>query len=185
MKFNSPATLASIVCSAMIPAASAQPGTSCTTTVSVLSELPGHFFHRLQRRSCAAGCHPPPQEWKHVIKEHVIRQLVEDSTNHTDSHDTRVAIATFLNKLVFNTAEECQDELKDKDLCHNSEAVQPFVDCVNKHAQSTVADSGPDLFRHLNEERCKEATEYFTGDQLWQVDFPEHIKGYIKDCHRL
>ena len=185
MKFSSPATLAGIVCSAMIPAASAQLGTSCITTVSALSELPGRFIHHLQRESCAAGCHPTPQEWNHVIKEHVMRELVEDGAEYCDAHDAKDAFTSFLNKLMFNTAEKCKDKLGDKHLCHDSDAVQPFIDCIDRHAHSAVAGAAPSLFPYLNEKRCKKATEYFTGDQLWEVDFPEHIKEYLKICHDL
>ncbi|PKY01891.1 hypothetical protein P168DRAFT_306141 [Aspergillus campestris IBT 28561] len=176
MKFSGSTTLASIVCSAMIPVASAQLGISCLATVSALTELPGRFIEHLQRESCAAGCHPTPQTWNHVIKEHIIGELVEDGADYCDAHDTKEAFTAFLDKLVFDTAEKCQDKLQDKHLCHDREAVQPFVDCVDRHAQSAVAGSLPSLVRFLNEERCKKATEYFTGDQLWERDFPEHIK---------
>lgn len=185
MKLSSPITVASIVCSAMVPAVSAQLGTSCLATVSALSELPGRFIHHVQRESCAAGCQPTPQTWNHAVREHIIGELVEDGANYCDAHDTKEAFTAFLDKLVFDTVEKCQHKLQGKHLCHDREAVQPFVDCVNSHARSAVAGSLPSLARFMDEERCKKATEYFTGDQLWERDFPEHIKEYVEVCHEL
>ncbi|KAE8381627.1 hypothetical protein BDV26DRAFT_289266 [Aspergillus bertholletiae] len=185
MKLTSPIAIASIACSGMIPAVSALLGTSCISAVNALAQLPGLLIEHMQRQTCAHGCEPTVQTWQHAIKGQVIGELVDDGVKYCDAPDAREAFTSFLDQLMSGTADKCKDKLDTRHLCHDPDAVQPFIDCVNGKSKSAVAGSMHTLLPYMNEARCKKAAEYFTGEQLWEKDFPEHIQEYISVCHEL
>jgi hypothetical protein len=95
----------------------------------------------------------------------------------------------FLDGLYDTTISKCKDRIEDKHLCDSDKSLQPFVDCVNKTSWLAVAGSLPKMLHRLtpymSEEKCMKAAEYFTSDQLWERDFPEHVQLYVRQCHEL
>ncbi|PLN85658.1 hypothetical protein BDW42DRAFT_160316 [Aspergillus taichungensis] len=185
MKFTNSIAIAGIACSGMLPTVSAILGTSCLSALKAASQVPELFIEHLQREACSVGCEPTMKQWQHALKNQIIGELVEDGTAFCDAPEAKDAIADFLEDLMLGTGEACNHKLENKHLCHDPESVEPFVTCVRSKAQSSVTKSAPRLFQYMSEARCRKAEEYFTGDQLWEKDFPEHIQEYLSVCRDL
>ncbi|OJJ67666.1 hypothetical protein ASPBRDRAFT_47709 [Aspergillus brasiliensis CBS 101740] len=182
MKFNA-VNIAAAACLSFTPTLAIV--TSCFDAVDSISKIPGHFIQNVQLNACHAGCAPTVDQWNSDVKDEILTALVEDGVAHTGIKDKKgqKAFAQSIDNLYKTVVSKCQKESQGLNICDVEEKVQPFLDCVNSNARTAVLKEVPPLLPYISNDRCEKVAEYLNSDQLWKVDFPEHFKSYVDQCH--
>ncbi|KAF9886515.1 hypothetical protein FE257_011422 [Aspergillus nanangensis] len=181
MKFS----LASVAFLTISPTAMAL--TSCLGAMTSMSKVPGLFIEHMRIEACEAGCQPNMNHWSHQVKAGILSGIVADGARYMGVNDEKgqADFITFIDRLYSTVEEKCMEHMGDMHLCHDAERIQPVIDCVNRHSYSAVTSNLGVVRSSMSNKRCKKASEYFESDQLWQTDFPRHIKSYVGQCHEL
>lgn len=182
MKVNA-LNLAALACVGMAPATVAVLGTSCIKAFNAVTEVPGLLIEHAQQQVCAAGCKPTIETWNHDVKQHIVAGIVDDGARYCEASEGKDKFTHFIDQYFHAATAKCKGHLEGgQNLCDNPETLQPFVKCVKGASSSVVSGSMGGLLPHMNEKTCKKAAEYFTGNELWDQDFPKHVKAYVDLC---
>ena len=182
MKVNA-LNLAALACVGMAPATIALPGPSCITAFNAVTEVPGLLIEHAQQQVCAAGCKPTIETWNHDVKQHIVAGIVDDGARYCEASEGKDKFIQFIEQYFQSATAKCKGHLEGgKHLCDSPEALEPFVNCVKGASSSVVSGSIGGLLPYMDQKTCKKAAEYFKGSQLWNHDFPKHIKAYVDLC---
>lgn len=183
MKVNNALNLAALACVGLAPATVAMLGTSCIKAFNAVTEVPGLLIEHAQQQVCAAGCKPTLEMWNHDVKQHIVAGIVDDGARYVEASEGKDKFIQFIDKYFQVATAKCKDHLEEgRDLCDNPESLEPFAQCVKQASSSAASGSMGGLLPYMGEKTCKKAAEYFTGEQLWDQDFPKRIQAYVDLC---